>query len=107
MLELLVSLLILKLSVPGVDLGGVETVLVRVVSAIEVVIALSFGLHTGTKFVLISTAVCNIGFEICKFRKFPLSGFGGPSKLLSDEVGDKLLLSSVAKIASAERRKYV
>ena len=32
-----------------------------------------------------------MGLEICKFRKLPLSGgFGGPSKLRREEVGDVL-----------------
>ena len=54
----------------------------------------SFGKQTGTRLVLMSTAFCNIGLEICKLRKFPFSCFGGPSKLCSDEVGERLLVSS-------------
>lgn len=61
----------------------------------------SFALHTGRRLVLISTAVCSIGFEICRLRKLALSCFWGPSSLLSEEVGDRLLVSSeIASVLS-------
>jgi hypothetical protein len=57
------SRLAFNICVPGVTLGGDgETEVERKGSGIDVAITSSFGLHTGTKFVLISTAVCNIGF---------------------------------------------
>lgn len=62
----------------------------------SIILVSSFTRQTGTKFVLMSTAVCKIGLDICRLRKLPLSGsLGGPSKLLRDDVGDKLLESSV------------
>ena len=61
----------------------------------------SFALHTGRRLVLISTAVCSIGFEICRLRKLALSCFWGPSSLLSEDVGERLLVSSeIASVLS-------
>ena len=73
--------------------GEIEDDLVE--SAYWFVTVSSFARQTGTRLVLISTAVCNIGFDICKLRKLLLSGLGGPSTLLRDEVGDRLLFSSL------------
>ena len=96
------NLVFVGLDEPLETRGGIEGRTGTVAVAMEesdkgfaIILVSSFARHTGTKFVLISTAVCRIGLDICRLRKLPLSGsLGGPSKLLRDDVGDKLLVSS-------------
>ena len=60
------------------------------VSAITGKVSASGARQTGTRCILESTSVWRIGPEISKLRRRPLSGLGGASKLLTDDVGDKL-----------------
>ena len=52
--------------------------------------------QTGTRSVLMSTADCKMGLDIWRVLRVPLSGgFGGPSKLFRDAVGDDVVGSSL------------
>jgi hypothetical protein len=54
------------------------------------VVSASGSLLTGTKLIFAFKVVCKIGLEMSRLLRRPLSGLGGASKLLTDEVGDKL-----------------
>jgi len=50
----------------------------------------SVGLFTVSRLTFVFSDDCRIGLEISKLRNLPLSGLGGASKLLIEDVGDKL-----------------
>lgn len=55
-----------------------------------VVVSTSGSLLTGTKLMFAFKLDCKIGLEMSRLLNLPLSGLGGASRLLIDEVGDKL-----------------